>query len=72
LEQEEDAEMSRAGAVYRVEVIVNNPALPTKKLAKIIEKTLLDLDVVDEVLVEELYEDFSKEKLRRSRRNEVS
>jgi len=49
--------MSRAGAVYRVEVIVNNPALPTKKLAKMIEKALLDLDVVDEVLVEEIYED---------------
>ena len=49
--------MSRAGAVYRVEVIVNNPALPTKKLAKMIEHALLDLDVVDEVLVEELYED---------------
>ena len=56
--------MSRAGAVYRIEVIVNDPAIPTKTLAEMIEQKLLELDVVDEVLVEELYEDiklFKKE-----------
>ena len=59
--------MSRAGAVYRVEVIVNDPAISTKKLAKMIEKALLDLDVVDEVLVEELYEDIKLFQKRRQK-----
>jgi len=56
--------LSRAGAVYRVEVIVNDPAISTKTLAEMIGQKLLELDVVDEVLVEELYEDiklFKKE-----------
>jgi len=56
--------LSRAGAVYRVEVIVNDPAISTKTLGEMIGQKLLELDVVDEVLVEELYEDiklFKKE-----------